>query len=105
MRSAKKRFRSVKAMLDIFSALDGGGARSTFSVFKSSNTLFNSYNHLEVFMGLEKLISLAALLAILATSAGQLPRIICAVHMAELHLIKESQSSNWGRAMLLPASK
>jgi len=56
-------------------------------------------------MGLGKLISLAALLAILAASTGQLPRVIYAVHMAKLHLIKESQSSNWGRAMLLPASK
>lgn len=56
-------------------------------------------------MGIEKLISLAALLAVLAASSGQLPRIIYAVHMAELHLLKESQSSNWGQAMLLPPSK
>ena len=45
-------------------------------------------------MGLEKLISLAALLAVLAGSTGQLPRIIYAVHMAELNLLKRSQSSS-----------
>ena len=56
-------------------------------------------------MGLEKLISLAALLAVLAASTGQLPRVIYAVHMAELHLLKGSQSSSWGRAMLLPLPK
>ena len=56
-------------------------------------------------MGIEKLVSLAALLAILAASTGQLPRIIYAVHMAELHLLKESQSSNWGQAALLPESR
>ena len=56
-------------------------------------------------MGLEKLISLAAALAILAASTGHLPKIIYAVHMAELHLIKDSRSSNWGQAMLLPPSK
>jgi hypothetical protein len=44
-------------------------------------------------MGIEKLISLAALLAVLTASTGQLPRIIYAVHIAELHLLKESQAS------------
>ena len=42
-------------------------------------------------MGLNKLFALAAVLAVLAASTGQLPRIIYAVHMAKLHLIKESQ--------------
>ncbi len=56
-------------------------------------------------MGLEKLISLAAALAILAASTGHLPKIIYAVHMAQLHLIKDSQASTWGQAMLLPPSK
>ena len=53
-------------------------------------------------MGFEKLIALAATLAILAASTGQLPRMIYAVHLAELHLLKESQASNWGKAILLP---
>ena len=56
-------------------------------------------------MGLNKLIAFAAALAILAASTGQLPRIIYAVHLAQLHLIKESQASKWPKAALLPPSK
>ncbi len=56
-------------------------------------------------MGLNKLIASAATLAILAASTGQLPRIIRAVHIAQLHLLKESQASKWPRAALLPPSK
>ncbi len=54
-------------------------------------------------MGLNKLIVLAATLAMLAVSTHQLPRILRAVQLAQIHLIKESQASNWGQAMLLPS--
>lgn len=53
-------------------------------------------------MGLEKVISICAVLAIWAASTGQLPKIIREVHIAQLKLLKESQSKNWGRALLLP---
>ncbi len=56
-------------------------------------------------MGLDKLITLGAALAILAASTGQLPRAIRAVHIAQLHLIKESQASRWSKALLLPKTK
>ena len=56
-------------------------------------------------MGLDKLIQLAAALAILAVSSGHLPQIIHAVHVAQLHLIKNSQASNWPKAILLSESK
>ena len=56
-------------------------------------------------MGISKLITIASMLAVLAVSTGQLPRIIKAVRIAQLHLIKDSQSSSWGRAMLLPVTK
>ncbi len=56
-------------------------------------------------MGLNKLIEAAAILAIIAAGTGQLPRIIKSVHIAQLHLLKESQSSNWGHALLLPTTK
>lgn len=56
-------------------------------------------------MGLNKLVAMAAALAVLALATGQLPRIIYAVHMAQLHLLKESQASTWPRAMLLPDEK
>ena len=52
-------------------------------------------------MGIRKLIQISLVLAVLASSTGQLPRIIHAVHMAPLYLIKDSQSSRCGRAMLL----
>jgi hypothetical protein len=56
-------------------------------------------------MGIEKLISFAAVLAVLAASTGQLPRIIFAIHLAELCLLKESRASNWPKAELLSHRK
>lgn len=53
-------------------------------------------------MGIRQLIQVAAIFATLAVSTEQLPRILNAVRVAQLQLIKESQTSNWGRAMLLP---
>ena len=52
-------------------------------------------------MNLEKLISIAATLAILAASTGHLPRIIREVRVAQGHLIQETKASNWGMPMLL----
>jgi hypothetical protein len=49
-----------------------------------------------------KLISVAATLAVLAASTGQLPKILRKVQLAQLHLIKDSQASKWPKAMLLP---
>lgn len=56
-------------------------------------------------MGLNKMIEAIAILAILAASTGQLPRIIRSVQIAQLQLLKQSQSSSWGHALLLPPSK
>ena len=56
-------------------------------------------------MGIEKLIQVAVLLATLAVSSHQLPRILHAVRVAQLHLIQDSQASKWGRATLLPETK
>ncbi|MBI3558313.1 MAG: hypothetical protein HY074_18760 [Deltaproteobacteria bacterium] len=53
-------------------------------------------------MGIDKLIQIAATLAVLAISTGQLPRILHAVRVAELKLIHDSRASAWGRPMLLP---
>ncbi len=52
-------------------------------------------------MGIEKLISVAAVFAVLAVSTGHLPRIVHAVRVAQLQLIKESQASKWGPPGLL----
>jgi len=56
-------------------------------------------------MGIEKLIAIAATLAALAVSTGQLPRVLHTVRVAQLHLIQDSQASKWGHAMLLPRAK
>jgi len=56
-------------------------------------------------MGINKLISIAATLALLAVSSHQLPRILHTVRVAQLHLIQESQASKWGRVMLLSRKK
>ncbi len=41
-------------------------------------------------MGIEKLISLAAALAIAAALSGRLPKIIYALHMAEIRMVNGS---------------
>jgi hypothetical protein len=53
-------------------------------------------------MGIEKLIQVVAVIAVLAVSSHELPRFLWAVRGAQALLIQESQSSKWGRAMLLP---
>lgn len=53
-------------------------------------------------MGIEKPISIAVALAFLAASTGHLPRIVQAVRVAQLQLIKESQASKWGTPILIP---
>ncbi|MDZ4661485.1 MAG: hypothetical protein SGJ18_07665 [Pseudomonadota bacterium] len=56
-------------------------------------------------MGLNKLIQAAAVLAIIAASTGQLPRIINYVHKAQIQLIQDSKASKWPKAMLLPTKE
>jgi hypothetical protein len=55
-------------------------------------------------MNIEKLIPLAVSLAIAAAASGQLPKIIHQVQIAQLQLLKESQTSKWGRPFLPPHS-
>jgi len=52
-------------------------------------------------MGLRNLIQLAAFLAVVAVSTGQLPKILQMVRKAQIQLIKESQASKWGTPMQL----
>ncbi len=53
-------------------------------------------------MGLEKLMGVAVSLALMAAMVGQLPTVIGVVRITQLELIKASQTSNWGKAPLLP---
>ncbi len=52
-------------------------------------------------MELKSLIQIAAILAVLAVSSGKLPTILKSVRVAQLHLLKDSQASKWGRLMLV----
>jgi hypothetical protein len=52
---------------------------------------------------MDKLIAIATTLAVLTVASGQLPKVLHQLRVAQLHLIKDSQASNWGRAMLLPS--
>lgn len=56
-------------------------------------------------MGINKAIETVAIFTILAASTGQLPRLIKEVQVAQIRLLKLSQSSSWGQAPLLPNSK
>ncbi|MCM2280135.1 MAG: hypothetical protein NDJ89_18850 [Oligoflexia bacterium] len=55
-------------------------------------------------MGIEKLISAATALAMMAAASGQLPRMTRAVQLAQLQLLKESQASRWGRLPIVGIS-
>lgn len=52
-----------------------------------------------------KLIPIATAFAIAAAATGNLPRILLQVKLAQLHLIKDSQASKWGKPFLLPIAK
>lgn len=56
-------------------------------------------------MGIEKLIPIALGLAITAVASGRLSNVILELRIAQLRLLKEAQSSNWGKPMLLPVQK
>jgi hypothetical protein len=51
---------------------------------------------------MDKLIAIAVTLAELTVSTGQLPKVLRQLRIAQLQLIKDSQASKWGQAMLLP---
>lgn len=53
-------------------------------------------------MGIEKLIPLAVAMGVTAAASGRLPQIIREVQIAQHKLLKDSQSSKWGKTMLLP---
>ena len=53
-------------------------------------------------MNFTKLGETALIVVLMAAAAGQLPRFVQTLRVAQLQLIKDSQSSKWGRAMLLP---
>ena len=50
---------------------------------------------------MEKLIQFAIAIIAITASAGQLPRLIREVRVAQSHLIQDSKASNWGLPMLL----
>lgn len=52
-------------------------------------------------MGLNKLAEAALIIVLIAAAAGQLPRLVQTVRVAQLQLIKDSQSSKWGQVFLL----
>jgi hypothetical protein len=47
-----------------------------------------------------KLIQVAITAALLAAATGQLPKFIQQVRVAQYQLLKDSQASKWGKAML-----
>ena len=52
-------------------------------------------------MGINKLVEAALIIVLMAAAVGQLPRLNHMLRMAQIQLLKDSQSSKWGRAMLL----
>ena len=56
-------------------------------------------------MGIDKLISMSVILALLVASTGQLPRVINTVRRAQLQLIQDTKASKWPKVPLLEANK
>ncbi|MCB9073133.1 MAG: hypothetical protein H6623_05895 [Bdellovibrionaceae bacterium] len=54
---------------------------------------------------LNRLIEAALVVVLAAAAVGQLPRLVQTVRVAQLQLLKDSQSSKWGRPMLIPVHK
>ncbi len=51
---------------------------------------------------MKSLIQIAITITMLAVTAGNLPKIIKQVRIAQIHLLMESRSSNWGRPWTPP---
>lgn len=49
------------------------------------------------------LIKISVILAFAAVASGNLPKILFQVRKAQIHLIIDSQSSKWPKAMTLPS--
>lgn len=52
-----------------------------------------------------RIIQIAIAAALSAAVAGQLPRLVNSVQVAELRLLKDTESSKWGRPFLLPMDR
>ena len=52
-----------------------------------------------------KLIESAVIIACMAAASGHLPQLVKAIHVAQYKLLKDAQSSNWGKPLLLPIKK
>lgn len=50
----------------------------------------------------QRLIQAAVTAALVAAATGQLPKFIQQVRVAQYQILKDSQSSKWGKPMLLP---
>lgn len=53
---------------------------------------------------MNSLIKIVAVLVVIVSSTGQLPKLVLAVRKAQAHLIQDTKASKWGRVPLLPAS-
>lgn len=52
----------------------------------------------------KQLIHAAIAATLIAAASGKIPEFIQTMRVAQYRLLKESQASKWGRAMLLPVS-
>lgn len=51
------------------------------------------------------LVKVAAAIMLIIAAAGQLPRFVQAMRVAQYKVLKESQASTWGKPMLLHVKK
>ncbi len=54
---------------------------------------------------LNRLIEAALVVVLAAAAIGQIPKFVQTVRVAQLQVLKDSQSSKWGKPFLLPIRK
>jgi hypothetical protein len=54
---------------------------------------------------INKLIDAALIVVLAAAACGQIPKLVQTARIAQLQILKDSRSSNWGHPLLLPKSK
>ena len=54
---------------------------------------------------MDKLIAIAATMAVLTVSTGLLPKVLYRIRIAQMELIQESKASKWGTPHLLSKAK
>jgi len=52
-------------------------------------------------MGIDRIVQIAVVLALIASATGQLPKVIKKVQIAEFRLLQQSKTDTWGKLLII----